>query len=156
MKTIIKELIITLLICLAIILLLGILLYQYNPSSKIIPEKVAYSTPESVKEELNKAEGVDESQVVMTYEINSADLNNYRRINNYVPGKSNPFSSFKKEVEPAQNTTSGTTSANSVNNSNSTSQTNNENQNQNNENNSNMTTDNTISEGTYLPDKGTK
>ena len=147
MKTIIKELIITLLICLAIILVLAVLLYQYNPGSKTIPEKVAYSTPENVKEELNKAQGVDESQVVMTYEIDSTDLNNYRRINNYVPGKSNPFSSYKKQVEPAQNTTSGSSSSNSGSNSSST--------NQPSENNSNKVNNDT-SEGTYIPNKGTK
>lgn len=148
MKTIIKELIIILLICLAIILILGILLYQYNPASKIIPEKVAYSTPENVKEELNKAQSVDESQVVMTYEINSSDLNNYRRINNYVPGKSNPFSSFKKEEVPAQNTTSGGSSSGGSNQSDNN--TNAEN------NNNNTSVENNTSEGTYIPNKGTK
>ena len=153
MKTIIKELIITLLICLAIILVLGILLYQYNPASKMIPEKVAYSTPESVKEELNKAQGVDESQVVMTYQIDSTDLNNYRRINNYVPGKSNPFSSYKKVVEPAQNITPGNSSnTNAGNNSNNPSNT----TNQQNSNNQSSVENNNTSEGTYIPNKGTK
>ena len=45
-----------LLLCLAIILILGILLYEYVPSSKIIPEQVSYTTPEDVKEELSKTE----------------------------------------------------------------------------------------------------
>ena len=153
MKTIIKELIITLLICLAIILVLGILLYQYNPASKMIPEKVAYSTPENVKEELNKAQGVDESKVVMTYEINSSDLNNYRRINNYVPGKSNPFSSYKKQEAPAQSSIPGsspnTNSGSNSNNPGETSGSTSGNQSSGDNNNNN-------SEGTYLPNRGTK
>ena len=40
-KTIVKELIIILLLCLAIILVLGVLLYEYIPNDKIIPEPVA-------------------------------------------------------------------------------------------------------------------
>ena len=45
-KDIIKEIIIVLLLTLAIILILGVLLYEYVPANKIIPEKVSYTTPE--------------------------------------------------------------------------------------------------------------
>ena len=48
-KSILKEIIIVLLLCLAIILVLGILLYEYVPMSKTIPNQVAYTTPEEVK-----------------------------------------------------------------------------------------------------------
>lgn len=96
-KNIIKEIIIILLLCLAIILVLGVLLYEYVPSNQIIPEKVSYMTPEEVKEELNKSEEVDTTQVILTYQVDSTDLNNYKRINNYVPGKKNPFSSYEKD-----------------------------------------------------------
>ena len=89
-KSIIKELIIVLLLCLAIILVLGILLYEYVPVSKTIPNEVSYTTPEEVKEELLTSSDVDENQIVMTYEIDSTDLNNYKKIQNYKPGKANP------------------------------------------------------------------
>ena len=82
-KSIIKELIIVLLLCLAIILVLGILLYEYVPVSKTIPNEVSYTTPEEVKEELLTSSDVDENQIVMTYEIDSTDLNNYKKIQNY-------------------------------------------------------------------------
>lgn len=78
-KSIIKELIIVLLLCLAIILVLGILLYEYVPVSKTIPNEVSYTTPEEVKEELLTSSDVDENQIVMTYEIDSTDLNNYKK-----------------------------------------------------------------------------
>lgn len=94
-KSFIKELIIMLLLCLAIILILGILLYEYVPTSKTIPNTVSYTTPDEVKEELLETDNVDESQIVMTYEINSSDLNNYKRIQDYKPGKANPFSSYE-------------------------------------------------------------
>ena len=95
---VLKEVGIALLLCLAIILVLGVLLYEYVPNNKVLPEKVAYVTPENVKEEINKSEGVDETSVVMTYQIDANDLNNYKRINNYVPGKPNPFSSYKSST----------------------------------------------------------
>ena len=86
-KSIMKELIIVLLLCLAIILVLGILLYEYVPVSKTIPNEVSYTTPEEVKEELLTSSDVDENQIVMTYEIDSTDLNNYKKIQKYKPGK---------------------------------------------------------------------
>ena len=101
-KSIIKELIIVLLLCLAIILVLGILLYEYVPITKTIPNEVSYTTPENVKQELLSSSDVDDSQIIMTYEINSDDLSNYRRVQDYVPGKANPFSSYETT---AQNTT---------------------------------------------------
>lgn len=101
-KSIIKELIIVLLLCLAIILVLGILLYEYVPITKTIPNEVSYTTPENVKQELLSSSEVDDSQIIMTYEINSDDLSNYRRVQDYVPGKANPFSSYETT---AQNTT---------------------------------------------------
>ena len=62
-KSIIKEIIIILLICLAIILVLGILLYEYVPISKTIPNEVAYTTPSDVKEELLSSSDVDDDQI---------------------------------------------------------------------------------------------
>lgn len=101
-KSFIKELIIMLLLCLAIILILGILLYEYVPTSKTIPNTASYTTPDEVKGELLETDNVDESQIVMTYEINSSDLNNYKRIQDYKPGKANPFSSYEKTGSDTQ------------------------------------------------------
>lgn len=124
-KAIIKELIIVLLLCLAIILLLGVLLYEYVPSNKIIPDKVSYTTPEEVREELSKSENVDSEQIILTYSVDAADLNNYEKINSYVPGKPNPFSDFssssEEEQENGDTQNGGTTNGNSGNSSNSNS-----------------------------------
>ena len=112
-KSIIKELIIVLLLCLAIILVLGILLYEYVPMTKTIPNEVSYATPENVKQELLSSSDVDDSQIIMTYEINSDDLSNYRRVQDYVPGKANPFSSYETTAENTTengSSTGGTTS----------------------------------------------
>lgn len=96
-KNTIKEIIILLLMVLAIILILGVLLYDYAPNNKIIPEKVSYTTPESVTNELKSSNEIDTSEVVLSYQIDATDLTNYKKTKDYVAGKSNPFESIIKE-----------------------------------------------------------
>lgn len=132
-KDVLKEIIIILLLTLAIILVLGVMLYEYVPANKIIPEKVSYTTSEDVKKELETDSNVDDTEVIITYQIDSTDLTNYKKIQEYVPGKKNPFSSIDKKVEENTNNTTengGSTTSGTTNNSNSTTG--------------------------YLPDKGTK
>ena len=154
-KNIIKELIIFLLLILAIILILGVLLYKYVPANKIIPEKVSYATPETVKAELQENENVDESEVIVTYKIDSTDLSNYKKIQEYVPGKKNPFASVQQSgtTQTNDNGSTGTNSNNSSNTGTSSTGTTNSN-------NTNTTTNNSSSTNKsntgYLPDKGTK
>ncbi len=160
-KNVFKEIIIILLLCLAIILILGILLYNYVPMTKTIPNPVSYTTPDDVKQELAESETIDESQVIMTYEVDSTDLNNYKRVQDYKPGKANPFSSYETTQS---NTTSGnTTTAESSGNSGSTggtssSTTNNNNNNSStaSQNNNNGSDSTTTSGGKFFQDKGTK
>lgn len=103
-KNIVKEIIIILLLCLAILLLLGILLYEYVPMNKTIPNTEAYSTPSNVKAEL-KEENAN-GDLIQTYEINNSDLDDYKRIQNYKPGKADPFSSYEEnETNTGTNTT---------------------------------------------------
>ena len=150
-KNIIKEIIIMLLLCLAIILILGVILYEYVPSNKILPEEVSYVTPQNIKEELNSSNSVEEDKVILTYEIDESDLANYQRIKDYKPGKVNPFSTYEEKTEEnqsqnGQNTTNNNSgSTNSDNSSSTGGNTQNSVQNS-----------NTRSEGTYFPDKGTK
>ncbi len=141
-KKVIKEMIIILLLCLAIILVLGLILYEYVPTSKIIPEEVSYTTPSEIKEEINKGENVEDEQVILTYSVDSTDLRNYERINTYVPGKTNPFSSYDTSSNQGNNTTANGSQNSGNGNSNNT--------------NSGNTNSNGSTGGTYLPDKGTK
>ena len=153
-KNIIKEIIIMLLLCLAIILVLGVLLYEYVPSNKVIPDEVSYTTPENIKEELSKSDGVDDEQVILTYSIDATDLNNYERINTYVAGKPNPFSSYDTSSssgeDTEQNGSSNGSSSKNPGTSNSSGSSNNSGSSGSNSNSG------TSSGGTYLPDKGTK
>ena len=58
--------IIILLLTLAIILILGVLLYEFVPTNKIIPEKISYTTPENVREDLQAAENACDDNIVVT------------------------------------------------------------------------------------------
>lgn len=150
-KNIIKEIIIMLLLCLAIILILGVILYEYVPSNKILPEEVSYVTPQNIKEELKNSDSIEEEKVILTYEIDESDLTNYQKIKDYKPGKVNPFSTYEEKTEEnqtqnGQNTTNNNSgSTNSDNSSSTGGSTQNSVQNT-----------NTSTEGTYFPDKGTK
>lgn len=154
-KTIVKEIIIILLLCLAIILILGILLYEYVPMSKTVPTPVSYTTPEDVKQELLAAGEIDENKIVMTYEIDSTDLNNYKKIQDYKPGKSNPFSSYETQTSTGTNTTTNNSTTGNSTTSGATNETNASNNNGTQTNNGQTTSEENTSKGFY-PDTGTK
>ena len=99
-KTVLKEIIIILLLCIAILLILSILFYDYNPLNKIVPNKIAYSTPEEIKNEIeqNEVKDILEDGVNIVYSIDSLDLNIYKKSNSYVPGKANPFAEVAEQV----------------------------------------------------------
>lgn len=139
-KNIIKEIIIVLLLCLAIILILGVLLYDYVPMAKIVPEPVSYATSEEVQKELLESTEIDQSQIILTYEVDNTDLNNYKRIQEYKPGKKHPFSTYEISVEGESNSGNNSSNGNTGNSSNGSGSNNNA----------------SSSGGTYYPNKGTK
>ena len=122
-KTIFKELIITILLCIAILLILSVLFYDYNPVNKIVPNKVGeYKTPENIKEEINENITEFESTNIL-YKVEGSDLNMYIKANTYIQGKVNPFENTSVTVngqtnsEQGKNNTSngGTTNNNGTN-----------------------------------------
>lgn len=123
-KTIIREMMITLLLCIAILLVLSILFYDYNPINKVVPNKIAYSVPEGIKNELEE-ENVQNTFTVenKVYTIEGSDLNIYKKSNSYNPSKVNPFASTPSEDTNVttntinQNTEGGNTNVNKVENS---------------------------------------
>ncbi len=132
MKTMIKEIIIVLLLVLAILLVLGVFLYDYIPMNKVVPKIEQYETPNNIKEELEKT--VEDTQDMMTpiiREINGNDLKIYEKTKDYQKGKVNPFADTTNTV------TSSTT-------------------NQTNANENKTNTTNPDEKGNYLPNTGTK
>lgn len=137
-KSIIKELIIVLLLLLAIVLVLGIFLYDYIPTTKVVPKVEQYQRTNNIEKELfsEEEENEDFYKTSMVYEIDGTDLKNYEKAKDYQKGKVNPFS------EDATKDTSNNENTTNNNNSNKT--------------NSNTTNKNTNSVGNYLPNTGTK
>lgn len=147
MKTVFKEIIIILLLVLAILLVLGVFLYDYIPMNKVVPKIEQYETPDNIKKELQ--ESIKDEQDEMTpivYEINNSDLKQYEKTKDYDKGKVNPFAdSTITNVIDENGSTDNTNTTNNATNNNSNS-------------NNSSATNNTQngSEGNYLPNKGTK
>lgn len=90
LKTVIKEICIILLLSVAILLVFGIIFYNYIPIGVTIPTKEAYETPAEVQNEIDDltAESIKTEK---TYEVTDSDLNIYKQKANYTEGKTDPF-----------------------------------------------------------------
>lgn len=93
-KSILKEIIIILLLCTVILFILSILFYDYNPLNKVVPNKIAYSVPENIRNELQE-DSMQEDLTIenKVYKIEGSDLNIYKKSHSYNPSKENPFAS---------------------------------------------------------------
>lgn len=98
-KTLIKEIIIALLVCLAVLLVLSVLLYDFIPTNKVIPEAVEYQPTSEIEVELNAAVEDNSDEIIKTYEITANDLENFEKTNEYLPGKANPFAAVSEDVD---------------------------------------------------------
>lgn len=93
-KSIIKETCIMLLLCLAIILIFGIIFYEYIPLNKVVPEKVSYVVSEDVKTELESNVVLQETQQNIRYSVSAQELRQYEQSGDYVKGNPNPFQAY--------------------------------------------------------------
>lgn len=101
-KTIFKEICIILLLCVAIVLVLGVIFYDYIPTNKAVPNKLsAYVTPQEVKTEIDE-QVAEINKVEVSYEITGTDINLYKQTHSYTPGKIDPFSA-STNVENIEN-----------------------------------------------------
>ena len=93
-KSVIKEILIIILLIVAILLILGIMFYEYTPNSKQVPTAVAeYTLSADIEKELNETIKAQETQnIIETYRVDDDDLALDRRKKIYEEGKINPFS----------------------------------------------------------------
>ncbi len=113
MKTIIKEIIIVLLLVLAILLVLGVFLYDYIPMNKVVPKIEQYEAPNNIKEELEEI--IEDNQNTMTpiiREINNKDLTIYEKSKDYQKGKVNPFADTSVNTITNNTTSKGNSTQN--------------------------------------------
>ena len=103
-KTIFKEVFIILLVCIAIILIMAVIFYNYIPTNKIIPAKVtAYKTPENIETEITEDTIGSYTTQETEYTIDNTDLTQYQVTQSYNPGKPDPFAEYS-EANVAGNT----------------------------------------------------
>lgn len=94
-KSIIKEIFIMLLLIISIVLIITVLFYSYRPSIKTVPSKVGqYDLPAKVQEELD-TKIMETQNIVKTYKVDSDDLYQYQKSNDYDKGKDNPFDAIE-------------------------------------------------------------
>ena len=116
-KSIFKEICIMILLCIAIVLVLGVIFYDSIPTNKVVPNKLsAYTTPENVRTEIDETiTGVNKVEV--SYEITGSDLNLYKQTHSYTAGKPDPFSASTSTDKPSNNTENNNTNTSKPNNS---------------------------------------
>ena len=117
-KVIFREIIISLLVCLAVLLCLSALFYRFIPNNKVLPEKVTYQATEDIKNEINTNVQDNTDAIIKTYEITASDLEGFERTDQYKPGKANPFAPIPTDEEIPDgetNAPSGNISGESIN-----------------------------------------
>ena len=98
MKSIIKEIFIILLLCIAICLIFGVIFYDYIPTNKVVPSTVeAYKTSNTIKDEISQ-EIVDYPKQNITLEITESDLTIKKQDKSYDTGKANPFATASQSA----------------------------------------------------------
>lgn len=111
MKSIIREILIIILLCVAIALILCIVFYNYIPSNITVPSKIeAYTTSNTIKNEINE-EVAEYPKQNIVFEITDSDLTLYKQSQSYDPGKANPFAAESTTNSGA--TTTGTSTSTS-------------------------------------------
>lgn len=96
-KKIFKEVFIILLVCIAIILIMAVIFYNYMPTNKIIPAKVtAYKTPENIEAEITEDTIGSYTTQEQEYTIDDTDLSKYQATQSYNPGKPDPFAEYSE------------------------------------------------------------
>lgn len=118
MKSIIKEIFIILLVCIAIVLIMTVIFYNFIPANKIIPTKVtAYERPENIESEISVETDNTFTMQEQDYTVQDSDLNKYKQSQSYNPGKPDPFEEYSVETNPTEGDNNTNSVANTNNNS---------------------------------------
>ena len=105
-KSIFKEILIILLVCVAIVLIMAVIFYNYIPTNKVIPAKVtAYQLPQNVEEIINETTIDSFNSSSINYTIDNSDLTRYEAAQSYNPGKADPFAAYTEDAPAATNNT---------------------------------------------------
>lgn len=105
-KNIIKEMSISFLIVVSMILLIIIICYDKVSIGQVVPQIEEYNMSEEIKNEISKEINEEETEIITTYKIDASDLKQYEKTKEYNKGKRNPFSASTAEPGNSENNTS--------------------------------------------------
>ena len=101
MGEIIKNITISILVVIAIMLLIITFSYNKISLSRVVPKVELYQLDDEIKQEVEQEEENEQTEIVTTYELDATDLNYYEKTKEYDKGKKNPFA-----PEPTENSSS--------------------------------------------------
>ena len=104
---IVKNVIISVLAIICLILVLSLIFYNKIALSKAIPEVEEYYLTEEMQEEIEESNLEETEEVIINYHIDAADLKKYEKNNEYTEGKNHPFAEISEYTENKEETSSG-------------------------------------------------
>jgi len=113
---IIKDLIISILIVVCIVVILSVIFYDKISLGKVIPESENYILTEEMQQGINDSVIEESKEVVTKYYIDAADLKKYEKTNEYNKGKKNPFAIEEIPVDTTLDNTTNNNSSSTSNN----------------------------------------
>ena len=116
--SIIKDIIISILIVVTILLIISIIFYDKTSLSKVIPEAEEYTLSDEMQKDLDEGKEEETKQIVTTYYIDAVDLKNYEKNKEYNKGKKNPFAELSTSNGTSTSENNTSSSENNSNNNN--------------------------------------
>lgn len=108
---IIRDVIISILIIMCIVIILSLIFYDRISITRVIPESEEYFLTEEMEEEIKNSKIEETEETVTTYYLDASDLRKYEKTNEYLKGKSNPFT-MSSEYSENVNSNSSSSSNN--------------------------------------------
>lgn len=106
----IKDLVISILIIICIIIVLSIIFYDKTAITRVIPESEEYFLTEEMEEKIEESNIEEAEEIIVSYYLDAGDLKKYEKNNEYIKGKSNPFS-MTSESPDSENINSASSNA---------------------------------------------
>ena len=88
---IIKDIFISILLVICLVIVLSLIFYDKIAVSRVIPETEEYFLTEEMQEEIEETNLKETEEIIINYYIDAADLKKYEKKNVYVKGKNHPF-----------------------------------------------------------------
>ena len=93
-----KEIVVSILILIIILITMGIVLYDKLPTLKKIPKAQEYSKSLEAEQVLEEVINQEETKTALkTYRMNKAEINALSSNRRFEKGKSNPFADYSSE-----------------------------------------------------------